>query len=326
MYAILRAQKHKSLAGVARSARHTFREQLTFNADSNNTYKNRFSGCRGTKDLLNKLTDRLPALRRRDAVLCIEYLITASPEAFSRHGGHLDDLGSGYFADALNWLRARHGEENVISAALHLDETTPHLVAYVTPITRDGRLCAREYLGGPKVMRGMQDSFHLVCGEPHGLVRGVQGSKAHHTEVAQFYTALHGHTPTIKLTARDYAAKALGHETEVWRQAQALANQHAQQAAVVSLQRKALSSRFQALADAEQQAEQAVRRLDQFARDLEKRDRSLAQRERELMRRQPALDIAIARAESLERLWGEREKKAEPEKYLNFPRPAPCPS
>lgn len=157
MYSILRSQKHKSFAGVARSARHTFREQPTPNANGSTTFKNRFAGCRDTKDLLNKLAVRLPASRRRDAVLCIEYLITASPEAFSRHGGHLDDLGSDYFADALKWLRARHGEENVICAALHLDETTPHLVAYVTPITRDGRLCAREYLGGPKVMRAMQD-------------------------------------------------------------------------------------------------------------------------------------------------------------------------
>lgn len=174
-------------------------------------------------------------------------------------------------------------------------------------------------------MRGMQDSFHLACGEPHRLLRGVQGSKAHHTEVAQFYTALQGHVPTIKLNARDYAAKALGHETEGWKQAQALAKQQAQQAAAVSLQRKALCSRSQALGDAERQAGQTTRRLHQFVQDLDKRDRSLAQRERELARRQPALDIAIARAESLERLWGEHERKAEPEQYRHSSRLIPCP-
>lgn len=325
MYAILRAHKHNSLAGVARSARHTFREQPTPNANSTHTLKNRFAGCRNTKDILSTLEGRLPASRRRDAVLCIEYLITASPEAFSRHGGHLDDLGSGYFADALTWLRARHGKDNVISAALHLDETTPHLVAYVTPITPDGRLCAREYLGGQKVMRGMQDSFHLACGKPHGLLRGVQGSKAHHTKVAQFYTALQGHTPAIKLTAQDYAAKALGHETEGWKQAQLLAKQQAQLAAAVSLQRKALCSRMLALGEAECQAEHTTRRLHQLAQELEKKGQSLNQLERELTRRQPELDIAIARAESLERLWGERERKARPEQYQHH-RPAPSPT
>ncbi|MEB0182981.1 plasmid recombination protein, partial [Pseudomonas sp. CCC3.2] len=54
----------------------------------------------------------------------------------------------GYFDRAIAWLKARHGGANIVCAAIHLDETTPHLVAYIVPLTKDGRLSARDFLGG----------------------------------------------------------------------------------------------------------------------------------------------------------------------------------
>jgi len=309
MFAIIRTEKHKSFAAVARSARHTFREQQTPNADGVRLIRNRFAGSRSTKDLLFGLSSRLPSTRRRDAVVCIEYLVTASPEAFCKHGGHLDDLGSGYFADALNWIHTRHGKDNVISAAIHLDETTPHLVAYVAPLTSDGRLSARDFLGGPKVMRAMQDSFYESCGEPYGLLRGVRGSKAHHTKISQFYTGLQSTSPVERLATLDYAAMALGHETEAWKQAKIELAQAKQQTAIESLQRKALCSRRRALASVEAEVQRAALRLRDDLNEQEKRELALNLREREIARQQPALDIAIARAEAFERILEEKEKK-----------------
>ncbi|MCE5364209.1 MobV family relaxase [Pseudomonas anguilliseptica] len=317
MYAILRAEKHKSVSAVARSARHTFRERPTLNADGANAFKNRFLGSRDTKDLLSRLSARLPESRRRDAVLCIEYLITASPEAFIKHGGHLDDLGSGYFADALAWLRARHGQDNVLAAAVHLDETTPHLVAYVVPLTQDARLSARDFLGGPKAMRAMQDSFFSACGQPHGLLRGVRGSKAHHTEISKFYTGLQGPEHSVKLTRLDYAAKALGHETEAWKQAQAQVKQIAQQATAGARQRKALHSRTKALANIEAQSQQAASHLQRHALEQAEQDLSLGRREQALARRQHDLDMAVAQAEAAERLLELYEQRSNSTPELN---------
>ncbi|MGZ0786255.1 plasmid recombination protein [Pseudomonas saponiphila] len=85
-YAILRTKKLKSIGAVARSARHTFREQPTPNADPAQLSRNRTVGAQGSDSLLQVMKGRLPDKRRRDAVLCIEYLITASPEVFKRHG------------------------------------------------------------------------------------------------------------------------------------------------------------------------------------------------------------------------------------------------
>ncbi|MDP2245233.1 MobV family relaxase [Pseudomonas sp.] len=303
MFAIIRTKKHKTISSVARSAGHTFREQATPNANSAITHKNPVSGAGSTQSLLTCLSDRLPEARRRDAVVCIEYLITASPEAFKRHGGHLEDAGSGYFHDAMRWLRERHGNENILCAVVHLDETTPHLVAYVVPITRDGRLSARDFLGGPKLMRAMQDSFHFSCGKNRGLLRGIQGSKAHHGEVSHFYAALHGHEQQEqKLTRSDYVAKAFGYETEQWKQAQATAHTQSQGVAVHSVERKATQARAQALERAERQSEITAKRLKQLGVELDKRELSLTLREEEISRRKPDLDIALARVEAMERI------------------------
>lgn len=317
MYAILRTNKHKSISTIARSARHTYREQPTLNADENKFKDNKFIGSRETKDLLQRLLDRLPTSRRKDAVLCIEYLITASPEAFTRHGGHLKDHNSGYFTDALNWLKARHGKENILSAAIHLDETTPHLVVYVVPITKDGRLSARDFLGGPKTMRNMQDSFYDACGRNHGLTRGIQGSKARHTEIAQFYSALNEPEPAEILSAWDYAAKAIGYETTAWKQARSQAKLIAQQATATLLQRKALGSRTQALDNAEEQVIQATRQAKIAAQMQCQLDASLKRREQQIARREPELDIAVARAEAAERLLKLHEERHGDEPELN---------
>lgn len=309
MYAIIRAQKHKAMGAVARSARHTFREQPTPNAAAKLRGNNLVSGCKNTDSLLRALKSSLPDSRRKDAVICIEYLITASPEAFSRHGGHLDDLGSGYFRDALKWLQNRHGKENVICTAIHLDESTPHLVAYVCPITTDGRLSARDFLGGPKVMRAMQDSFYEQCGRPRGLSRGVKGSKAEHGKISQFYTSLSSDACAPKLRPSDYAAKAVGFETKAWREAQEIALAQTQDVAYRSTQRKSISARNNALDRAEHLLRANQLELSYRQKELAHRERSIEKLEQELMRRKPELDIANARAEAAERAIEEDNRR-----------------
>ncbi len=306
MFAIIRTQKLKTFGAIARSGRHSFREQPTPNASSALTSKNLVSGCKDTNALIQAFNNRLPCSRRRDAVLCIEYLITASPEAFARHGGHLDDLGSGYFRDALAWLRHRHGTDNVISAVIHLDESTPHLVAYAIPLTKDGRLSARDFLGGPQVMRKLQDSFYDACGQQRGLMRGVKGSKAQHSDIAKFYSTLAAEGRAPNLSAKDYAAKALGFETQAWKGAQAASEAQAKIAAVESLTRKANRSRANALRLAERDNLVSSLEIQENERKLNKRERDIERRESQLAGYKPALDTALARAEAAERLLDER--------------------
>lgn len=49
-----------------------------------------------------------------------------------------------FFEQAYKFLEERYGKDNVISAYVHFDETTPHMHFAFTPITKDGRLSAKE--------------------------------------------------------------------------------------------------------------------------------------------------------------------------------------
>ncbi|MFV0927062.1 MobV family relaxase [Pseudomonas palmensis] len=321
-YAILRTKKLKSFGAAARSARHTFREQPTPNANPAESGRNRTDGAIGAVRLLEALRGRLPDKRRSNAVLCIEYLVTASPEVFKRHGGRLDDLGNGYFRDALAWLKKRHGADNVLSATVHLDESTPHLVAYAVPRTEDGRLSCRDFLGGPAKMRAMQDSFHTACGLERGLERGVMGSKAKHEAVSAFYSTMTfaGEAPALK--PRDYAAAAVGVKTETWLKAEEVAKANAIWAARGPRTRKASRSQVKAIKNQTKTLEQKAQSLSQkeiqlrFDQDdCERRSRRLAAREKEVSTAEHKVMLLEAERDALERRFEilERRSRAENE-------------
>ncbi len=186
-YCILRAEKLTTMGSITGSAKHTFREIPTPNADATRTHLNKTWGAQNAAAVCQAIKARLPAKRRKDAVLCIEYLITASPEWLKTAPVKQQNA---YFGAAVKWLEARHGKANVVCVNMQLDETSPHLVAYVVPLTKDGRLSAKDFLGGRKVLRDMQTEFWERVGKPVGLQRGIEGSKAPHTTAKQYAAAL----------------------------------------------------------------------------------------------------------------------------------------
>lgn len=183
-FAILRVAKLKNIGALAASGQHNFRERDTKNADGHRTPMNQNGGAKSARELVQSVSDLLPQKRRKDAVIALEYLVTASPEHFGPDWRERENFGTEYFNDALKWLAARHGPENVVCATVHLDESTPHLVAYVVPKTKDGRLAAKDFCGGRAVLSKMQTSFAQEVGQKHGLQRGVEKSGAVHHDNA----------------------------------------------------------------------------------------------------------------------------------------------
>lgn len=96
-------------------------------------------------------------------------MITASPEAMARLSKQEQEQ---YFAESLNFVEARHGTRNRLSAVLHLDETTPHLHVLVFP-EREGKLDAKSFFKLP-ALTAMQDEFAVKVGRQFGLERGVR--------------------------------------------------------------------------------------------------------------------------------------------------------
>lgn len=185
-YAILRTQKLKSGIAVRRSLTHAFRERETPNADASRTPDNTHIGAADVDEALAKFNERLATQDkvRKNAVLAVEYLITASPE--DMHGKTRQEQDA-YFRDALKWVEDKHGKANVVYAGIHRDEQTPHMYAYVVPIDQRGKLNCRSFLGGAKALTQMQTEFAQEIGQQHGLQRGIEGSKARHMSVQQYY-------------------------------------------------------------------------------------------------------------------------------------------
>lgn len=184
-YAILRVQKLKHAVSVRRSIEHAIRARETPNANPELTSENS-ADFRTVGEATARFNDRLATQQkiRKNAVLAVEYLVAGSPEAI--HGKTREEQDA-YFRDALKWIEQRHGKQNVIASGIHRDETTPHMYAIVVPIDRGGKLNCRSFLGGAKALSQMQSEFAAEVGQPHGLERGIEGSKARHTTIRQYY-------------------------------------------------------------------------------------------------------------------------------------------
>lgn len=61
--------------------------------------------------------------------------------------------------EAFEELKEQYGEKNIVSAVIHVDETTPHLHFDFVPITPKGGLSAREVVGDRAQMRKTQARF-----------------------------------------------------------------------------------------------------------------------------------------------------------------------
>lgn len=183
-YAIMRCAKLKTMGGVSGSLQHNFRERETLNADEARTPENEHLAASSTSEAMGLLREKLPEKRRKDAVVCVEYLFTTSPEWAKAAS---EAAQARFFENSMKWLEKKYGAANVITATIQRDETTPHLSAFVVPITRDNRLSAKEFIGNKAKMSADQDTFAAAVKEV-GLERGIKGSKAKHQSIRQYYS------------------------------------------------------------------------------------------------------------------------------------------
>lgn len=205
-YAIMRAKKLATMGSVAASMQHCYRERETHNADQERTPDNQHLGAKTTDEAMGKLREMLPEKRRKDAVLAVEYVMTASPEWFAKA---TPEQEKALFQRSLQWLADKYGADRIITASIHRDEATPHLSAFVVPLTADKRLSAKEFIGDRKKMSADQTSYAAKMLDL-GLERGIEGSKATHQRVQSFYGALErGSVSEITISAEAVTPKVL---------------------------------------------------------------------------------------------------------------------
>lgn len=185
-FAIMRAKKLNGIGSVAAALQHCYRDRDTPNADASRTADNEHRAATSTDQAMGRLRELLPEKRRKDAVLAVEYVMTASPEWWTKAD---QEQQADFFDQAHKWLADKYGADRIITATIHRDETSPHLSAFVVPLTQDGRLSAKEFIGNRSKMTADQTSFAKAV-EHLGLERGIERSRATHTSIKQHYAAI----------------------------------------------------------------------------------------------------------------------------------------
>ena len=213
-YAVLHLEKAKGTD--SRMSAHIERTVHPKNADRTRTHLNRelVQFPEGVRNRTQAIAHRIETagIRRKvsaNQVKAIRILLTGSNKDMKQMEaeGRIED----WCNDSLKWIRETYGEQNLVSAVLHMDEKTPHIHATVIPIVtgerrkagqeeqngkkkyrkknpQDVRLCADDVMARHR-LKHYQDTYAQAMNK-YGLQRGVDGSLAKHIPTSQYYKEL----------------------------------------------------------------------------------------------------------------------------------------
>ena len=200
----------------SRMSAHIERTVYPKNADRTRTHLNRelVQFPEGVRNRTQAIAHRIETagIRRKvsaNQVKAIRILLTGSNKDMKQMEaeGRIED----WCNDSLKWIRETYGEQNLVSAVLHMDEKTPHIHATVIPIVtgerrkagqeeqngkkkyrkknpQDVRLCADDVMARHR-LKHYQDTYAQAMNK-YGLQRGVDGSLAKHISTMQYYKQL----------------------------------------------------------------------------------------------------------------------------------------
>ena len=133
-------------------------------------------------EFINGRIKALGLFPRKDAVVMNSFVLGSDKTFFD---GLAKVEQYNFFSDCYKFFAERYGEENIIAAVVHNDETTPHLHFNLMPVTKDGRLCSKQLFDKPQLQQ-LQTDFYEAVGKRWGLQRGKEGSQKKHLSTAEF--------------------------------------------------------------------------------------------------------------------------------------------
>ena len=118
---------------------------------------------------------------RKDATVYCECIISSDSAFFEKI---TEDSQKEFFKGALDYLKNKIGEEFIISANVHLDETTPHMHVGFVPII-DNSLSAKKLIDR-KFLREVQDQLPAYLKNlGFDIQRGIKNSKRKHKDTKE---------------------------------------------------------------------------------------------------------------------------------------------
>lgn len=155
------------------------------NIDGNRTNKN-YHIIHPFKSYIEIINSRLAQLElkrkiRSDAILMNSFVVTSDGAFFE---GLRPWEQQNFFKDCVQFFKDKYGKENMISAIVHLDETTPHLHLNFVPVN-GGRLSSKSLFDRQKLTQ-LQTELWEQIGKKYGLQRGKSGSSTTHLSSAEY--------------------------------------------------------------------------------------------------------------------------------------------
>lgn len=201
-FTVFRTQKIKTAGGINAAAAHNLRTRETPNADPD---KENFvlvrlpEGKSAHEAVMDQIGEQTI---RKNAVLAVEVLISASPEYFrpGREGqaGEWDEDRLEAWRSAMEpWIAEQF--PYAVSIVLHLDEATPHYQIIDVPLDESGKLNCRGKYGGDNRSQGLA-AWQTAAALPVaklGIERGIAGSIAEHEDIKTFYGHVNRATPEL---------------------------------------------------------------------------------------------------------------------------------
>ena len=211
-----------------------------------------------------------------------------------------EELVKLYKDDIYPMFEEEYGRENILGAAIHLDESKPHLHLDVVPLTEDGRLSAKEIVGGKGKMHQNQSKWLKQMQEKRpdlNFVRKKDGVNGLELDKLKELTAI----------AEDKGEeKALNVLMSMHKQEKKKWDKEWER---IKTADKALDVKAKEVAEQEQKNDVARDELNatvgplkklsdklvKKTRDADKRERELNERERELNERECGLNVEVSR-------------------------------
>lgn len=120
---------------------------------------------------------------RKDATVMTSTIVTSDKGFFDKLS--LEEQKK-FFEESYKFLKECYGERNIVSAVVHMDETTPHMHLTAVPLTDDGKLSAKKIIDR-KFLRHIQKAIpELLQNKGFDIERGVEGSAKGHTETDDY--------------------------------------------------------------------------------------------------------------------------------------------
>ncbi|WP_447557262.1 MobV family relaxase, partial [Staphylococcus haemolyticus] len=194
-YSIIRIEKIKSGTNTTGIQKHVQRENINYeneDIDHSKTHLN-YDLVNDRKQNFNDLIDEKIERNytgkrkiRKDAVKHIDGMITSDNKFFSNQ---TPADTKRFFEHAKEFLEQEYGKDNLLYATVHMDEKTPHMHFGIVPITKDGRLSAKDVVGNKKALTSFQDRFNEYVNERgYELERGTSRelTNRQHEQVSRY--------------------------------------------------------------------------------------------------------------------------------------------